>query len=90
MKIQVKQIADDNPGLMERYRKQEVERSPEVPICVIKDGLCNHADTDIDEELPNDSALICTKCGAWKYAYDPLNSGWNNEVFLEEGERYES
>lgn len=69
MKIDVTLLSDNTPGLFTRYRLQEVERSPELPICVSVDGICNHADTDYEEvETTYDPsctewAYVCTNCG---------------------------
>lgn len=70
MQITIKQIAADFPGLIKRYVPQEVEKSPEVPVCVMFDGICNHADSDYEEvalshdPTETENALVCIGCGA--------------------------
>lgn len=84
MKIEVKHVADNNPGMIKRYGLREVSSHPEIPVCVTVDGLCNHADTDIEGNQRTDKVLVCTKCEAWRYVTDDWNPGWHNEFIRED------
>lgn len=70
MQIAVKLIAADFPGLVKRYIPQEVKESPYVPVCVMFDGICNHADSDYEDvalshdPAETEKALVCVGCGA--------------------------
>ena len=47
-KLEVMLMADDNPGLVNRYVLQEVKEPPEVPVNVKVNGYCNHAGAEIE------------------------------------------
>lgn len=71
-KLDILLKSDNVPGLKTRYVLREVEESPEIPVSVVIDGECNHADTDLEEVPaswnPSDSiwAEVCTHCGGIK------------------------
>lgn len=76
MRIKVKLLASDHPGMTKRYATYEVDKSPEVPICVTVDGECNHADTDMEDvsmsydPSETERAEVCNGCGAIYNKYD--------------------
>ena len=70
MQVSIKLMSDDLPGVVARYSLREVLYTPEVPVCVTVDGVCNHADTDYEEvalsHRPEDTEMaeVCVGCGA--------------------------
>lgn len=85
MNLSVVEVSDNNPGLLKRYVSWEVEESPVVPVCVVVDGMCNHADNDIDSQYEDEPKIKCNnpQCEAWKFVRDYGDQGWQDEKFIE-------
>lgn len=77
--IEIKLMTNDYPGFWKRHLLQEVKESPELPVCVSVDGVCNHADTEYEEvalshdPTETEQAKVCVGCGS---IYDSRIEEW--------------